>query len=538
MTARTQQKLVGWISLLAVILISIALLTGHAWWLMLGGLLTLITLVLAWTYFLDDRVTTFSAIGATILLAIGAMAPIGYRWGIGLVLVALLLVTGLTAWLGGENQKGNRRFRNLVMVTLFLSYGSAYTSFLVHAPHHFSLQAFVSSDLLISIEPLMVGLLGLAIFWLLRHALIRQHQPLIRRLALFSTLAYCGYLALVLSPLWATESTSATTLLASTLFVWVLIIALMVAVLRLPNKAPATAAKPKKPLPAWRVTLNDYLTLMKYRVASLLLLTTLGAMVIAEQGWPGWSLVGWVMLGGILSVGGAGSINHYLDRDLDINMGRTSKRPIPAGRMAPWKALWFGIVLSVLQFIIFWFKVNTFAAWLSTGGLLYYVFIYTMWLKRNSPQNIVIGGAAGAFPPLVGWAAVTGDLSLGAFYLFAIIFYWTPPHFWALALMRKNDYARAGVPMLPVVVGEKETRRQIVLYTLLMIALTITMVPLKLMGFFYLFAALLLNGKFLWDAIKLYRQPSNKSALTLYKYSLVYLALLFIAMAVDRTLIA
>ena len=195
----------------------------------------------------------------------------------------------------------------------------------------------------------MVGGLGLAIFWLLRHALARQHQPLIRRLALFSTLAYCFYLALVLTPLWASESASVTAVLASALLLWMLTVALLVAVLRLPNKAIITEQKAKKPLPAWRVTLNDYLTLMKYRVASLLLLTTLGAMIIAEQGWPGWSLVGWVMLGGLLSVGGAGSINHYLDRDLDINMGRTSKRPIPSGRMAPWKALWFGIVLSQLR---------------------------------------------------------------------------------------------------------------------------------------------------------------------------------------------
>lgn len=538
MTAITAQKSVGLTSLLALILMSVALITGHASWLMLGGLACLFTLVLTWRYFSHDRLTTFSAIGATVLVTIQAVTPMEYRSGIGLVLIGLLLLTGLTALLEGENQTGNRRFRRLALITLFLAYGSASITFLLHAPHDSAWQASLSSDLFISIERIVVGALGLAIFWLLRHALIRQHQPLIRRLALFSTLAYCGYLTLLLTPLWASESASATTLLASTLLVWTLTVALMVAVLRLPNKALITEPKAKKPVPAWRVTLNDYLTLMKYRVASLLLLTTLGAMIIAEQGWPGWSLVGWVMLGGILSVGGAGSINHYLDRDLDINMGRTSKRPIPSGRMAPWKALYFGIVLSVLQFAIFWFKVNPFSAWLSTAGLLYYVLIYTMWLKRNSPQNIVIGGAAGAFPPLVGWAAVTGDLSLGAFYLFAIIFYWTPPHFWALALMRKKDYARAGVPMLPVVVGEKETRRQIVLYTLLMIALTIIMVPLELMGFFYLFAALLLNAKFLWDAVKLYRQPNNQSALSLYKYTLVYLALLFIAMAVDRTLIA
>ena len=538
MTAVMQKKSVGWNALLAMVLIAVALVTGESWWLMLGGLATVVTLLLVWKSSLDDRVTTNAAIGATVLVAVQAIVPMGYRWGNGLVLLGLLLVTALTAWLGGENQSGNRKFRRLAIVSMFLAYISAYMTSLVQSANDLTQQVVASPDLFITLERLAVGTLGLAIFWLLRRAITGQHQPLIRRLALFCTLAYTKYLTLVISPLWASERVSTTILLTSSVLVWTLSVALVVAVLRLPNRVNlADLPKLKKPLPAWRVTLNDYLTLMKYRVASLLLLTTLGAMIIAAQGWPGWSLVGWVMLGGLLSVGGAGALNHYLDRDIDINMGRTSKRPIPAGRMAPWKALVFGLLLSVLQFAILWFKANPLAAWLSLAGLLYYVIIYTMWLKRNSPQNIVIGGAAGAFPPLVGWAAVTGDLSLGALYLFAIIFYWTPPHFWALALMRKKDYARAGVPMLPVVIGEKETRRQIVLYTLLMIALTVVMVPLQLMGFFYLIIALLLNGKFLWDAITLYRQPSNRTALTLYKYSLVYLALLFIAMAVDRVLI-
>lgn len=548
MIAVMQNKPVAWNALLAVILISVALVTAQPWWLMWGGVATAATLLLAWKYSSADRVTTFAALGATALVAIQAVMSPLLGWGSGLLLIALLLVTSATAWLEEQTPparaalnrgSGNRKFRNLSIVTMCLAYASAQMSFFVLSATDVSHPMSDLLDLFITGERLAVGMLGLAIFLLLRRALAHQHQPLVRRLSLFCTLAYLGYLMLVISPLWASQSASTEVLLTSSLLMWGLSVALVVAVLRLPNKVNlADLPKLKKPLPAWRVTLNDYLTLMKYRVASLLLLTTAGAMVIAAQGWPGWSLMGWVMLGGLLSVGGAGALNHYLDRDLDINMGRTSKRPIPAGRMAPWKALAFGFLLTVLQFAIFWFKVNPLAAWLSLGGLLYYVIIYTMWLKRNSPQNIVIGGAAGAFPPLVGWAAVTGDLSLGALYLFAVIFYWTPPHFWALALMRKKDYARAGVPMLPVVVGEKETRRQIVLYTLLMIAVTIIMVPLQLMGFFYLAIALLLNGKFLWDAIKLYREPSNQTALTLYKYTLLYLALLFVAMAVDRVLVA
>ncbi len=448
--------------------------------------------------------------------------------GLPLVLLALgaVVLAGMRRWLKGPPRSGNQTFRRLTLLTGALALISTVVTNQAGwtFPH--------------PIAGAAVGLLGFAVFWLLRRALTRQHQPIVRRTALLSALSYVLYLGLLVAPLWSNRPSNSAAITDTGALLWAFLVALWVAAERLPNKAessePATA---KKPLPRWRALLNDYMTLMKMGVSSLLLATTLGAMVVAAQGWPDWGLVGWVMLGGLISVGGAGSLNHYLDRDIDINMGRTSARPIPSGRMPAWHALVFGLVLSVLQFVIFYFLVNPISAWLSTAGLLYYVLFYTMILKRTSSQNIVIGGAAGAFPPLVGWAAVTGDLSLGALYLFAIVFYWTPPHFWALALMRKTDYARAGVPMLPVVMGDAETRRQIVLYTVLMICLTLMVVPLQIMGMLYLAAAVLLNAKFLWDAVQLYRTPTNQNALTLYKYSLLYLALLFLAMAVDRALV-
>src|SRR5438132_3009748 len=237
-----------------------------------------------------------------------------------------------------------------------------------------------------------------------------------------------------------------------------------------PIDAPAPAPAARVPVPGLaprtRQLLSDYAELTKPKVQSLLLLTTIATMYVA--GDPSPLLVALTCLGGYLSAGGAGAVNHYLDRDLDARMARTATRPIPAGRIAPGAALAFGCVLAALSLLELSLAVNPLAAGLSLGGFLGYVFVYTLWLKRRTPQNIVIGGAAGAVPPLVGWAAVTGHLSGTAIYLFAIVFYWTPPHFWALSLLMKDEYASAGVPMLPVVRGEAETRFQIVLYTFLL----------------------------------------------------------------------
>jgi protoheme IX farnesyltransferase len=283
-----------------------------------------------------------------------------------------------------------------------------------------------------------------------------------------------------------------------------------------------------------RRLVSDYVELTKPKVQSLLIFTTVTTMYVA--GDPALGLVALTCLGGYLSAGGAGAVNHFYDRDIDAGMARTADRPVPAGRIAPNAALIFGLVLAALAVAILWIGVNPLAAALSFSGFLGYTLVYTVWLKRRTPQNIVIGGAAGAVPPLVGWAAATGSLSWTALYLFAIVFYWTPPHFWALSLLMKDEYARANVPMLPVVRGEVETRKQILLYSLLLYA--ITQLPFCAGGFgaFYLVASVTLGGAFVAAAVVLYRRADRKSALRLYLFSLLYLALLFAAMVVDQQL--
>jgi protoheme IX farnesyltransferase len=280
-----------------------------------------------------------------------------------------------------------------------------------------------------------------------------------------------------------------------------------------------------------RTVAADYFDMMKPRVQTLLLFTTITTMYVA--GNPSIGLVALTCLGGAMSAGGAGAINHWFDRDLDAIMVRTANRPVPAGRVAPRNALIFGIVLGVAAFVLLSTTVNLLAAALSLSGLLGYVFVYTIWLKRRTPQNIVIGGAAGAVPPLVAWAATTGRLTGSALYLFAIVFYWTPPHFWALSLLMKDEYAKAKVPMMPVVRGEEETRFQIVLYTFLLSAVTILPFAGGLFGSVYFIAASLLGGGFIWLSLRLFRRRDRRSALRLYLSSLAYLALLFAAMVVD-----
>jgi heme o synthase len=286
--------------------------------------------------------------------------------------------------------------------------------------------------------------------------------------------------------------------------------------------------------PRARGLLSDYIELTKPKVQSLLLLTTITTMYVA--GDPSVALVALTCLGGYLSAGGAGAVNHWFDRDIDARMTRTATRPIPAGRIRPTAALLFGCALAALSFAELSLCVNVLAASLSFGGFLGYVLVYTVWLKRRTPQNIVIGGAAGAVPPLVGWAAVTGSVSGTAVLLFFIVFFWTPPHFWALSLLMKDEYASVSVPMLPVVRGEAETRRQILLYTLLLYA--VTQLPFCAGGFgiLYLLASMGLGFGFIAGAIRLYRRADRRSALHLYLYSLAYLALLFCAMVADKHL--
>jgi heme o synthase len=286
--------------------------------------------------------------------------------------------------------------------------------------------------------------------------------------------------------------------------------------------------------PSVRTVLGDYFTMTKPRVQSLLLLTTVTTMYVA--GDPSLELVLLTCVGGALSAGGAGAINHYLDRDIDALMARTATRPVPSGRVPPWAALLYGVLLGVASFAVLSVWVNVLSAVLALLGLLGYVVVYTLWLKRRTPQNIVIGGAAGAVPPLVAWAAVTGTLDWSALYLFAIVFYWTPPHFWALSLLMRDEYARAGVPMLPVVRGEADTRTGIVLYSVLLLLVTFLPVTGGLLGALYAVVAAVLGGTFLALAVRLRRRADRRSALRLYLSSILYLALLFLAMVLDARL--
>jgi protoheme IX farnesyltransferase len=289
---------------------------------------------------------------------------------------------------------------------------------------------------------------------------------------------------------------------------------------------------------AAREVVADYVALTKPRIIVLLEITALFAMIMAAHGWPGTGLVLATMLGGALAAGGANTINMWFDRDIDQHMSRTCSRPIPSGRIEATHALLFGVALELCSFAVLTTFANLLAATLALSALLFYVLVYTMWLKRTSMQNIVIGGAAGAMPPLVGWAAVSGRLSVSALFLFAIIFYWTPPHFWALALLIRRDYERAHVPMLPVVKGDRQTRKQIGLYTVVMVAVTMLPVFTGALSWVYLGGAMILDGIFLGLALRTWRDGSARSAGRLFHYSLLYLALLFAAAALDSVVLA
>ncbi len=294
--------------------------------------------------------------------------------------------------------------------------------------------------------------------------------------------------------------------------------------------------------------IRAYVALTKPRIIELLLVTTVPAMVLATRWVPGidWGDWGWrvfwTLIGGTLAAGSANAINCYLDRDIDSLMARTRRRPLPAHQVEPENAVIFGVVLGVISFVLMAWTINLLAAFLTLLAIAFYVVVYTMLLKRSTPQNIVIGGAAGALPPVIGWAAVTGDVGIPALILFALVFYWTPPHFWALSLRIRKDYAAAGVPMLPVVRGIPETTRQIALYTLLMVAISLVLWPVARMGLIYLGAAVGLGAVFIWQAYALWRQGSSEEASTqgairLYRYSISYLSLLFVAIAVDAVIL-
>jgi protoheme IX farnesyltransferase len=301
----------------------------------------------------------------------------------------------------------------------------------------------------------------------------------------------------------------------------------------------ALAAVAWRPAARQGALVRDLVALTKPAIMSLLLLTALGGMFLAERGVPPFGLLAATLIGGAAASGGAASLNHYFDRDIDERMRRTRKRPLPAHRVSNAVAIWWGIALNVLAFVVLALFTNVLAAALAIGGTVFYILVYTIWLKRSTVQNIVIGGAAGAIPPLVGWAAITGSLDLAAWLLFAIIFFWTPAHFWALALLIRDDYERAGVPMLPVVRGDEATAWNILAYAASLLPLTLLLFIIGGLGYVYLAAAIILGALFIGYAFRLLRSGAARRramARSVYLYSLLYLALLFVAIMVDSTL--
>ena len=281
---------------------------------------------------------------------------------------------------------------------------------------------------------------------------------------------------------------------------------------------------------------KDFFALSKPLIVGLLLITTYGGLVIGGKAWPSFSLTFWTLIGGALAAGGSSALNQYIDRDLDKNMQRTAKRPLPDSRLTAAEGLAFGLALSLISYYVLACFVNGLAALLSLAGIIYYVILYSLWLKKATVQNIVIGGGAGAIPPMVGYAAATGHLDWTAWLLFAIIFMWTPPHFWALAIVRMKDYENAGVPMLPVVRGEMEARRQIFIYTLELIGVTLLLPLLNLAGTVYLVSSLLLGGALIYAAWAVWKQGGNKVAWRMYRWSSTYLVFIFLAIMIDAVL--
>jgi len=278
---------------------------------------------------------------------------------------------------------------------------------------------------------------------------------------------------------------------------------------------------------------RDFLVLSKPLIVGLLLITTYGGLVIGAKAWPSFALTLWTLLGGALAAGGSSALNQYIDRELDRNMQRTAKRPLADGRLTNAEGLAFGLALSLMSYYVLACFVNGLAALLSLAGIIYYVILYSLWLKKATVQNIVIGGGAGAIPPMVGYAAATGQLDWTAWILFAIIFMWTPPHFWALAIVRMKDYERAGVPMMPVVRGELETRRQILIYTIELVIVTLLLPILDLAGNIYLISSLVLGGALIYAAWAVWKRGGNKLAWRMYKWSSTYLVFIFLAIMID-----
>jgi protoheme IX farnesyltransferase len=462
-----------------------------------------------------------------------------------LALVALLIFIDFRARHGaGRRQGQDRRFVRLVAATAGLLYvqmlvGSTVTG------HHAGLAyplAVLWPDLGPSVARIqlahrtlavLVGTLVVAV-WVVARRTQRAH-PSVTRLAGYAAGLVAVQIGLGVANV-ANRLSALTVVphLAVGALLWGTMVALLLHADRFAGAGTHDPAEPE-PAPARtaRQSARAYFLLTKPRIIELLLVTTVPTMFIAARGVPSPWLMAATLFGGALSAASANVLNCYLDRDIDALMRRTARRPLPAHRVDPADALRFGLVLGVAGFLWLWATVNLLSAVLATAAILFYVFVYTIGLKRRSTQNIVIGGAAGAVPVLVGWSAVTGRVDLPALVLFAIIFYWTPPHFWALSLRFRDDYAAAGVPMLPVVRGARETSTQILYYTVLLVAVTLLLYPAGRMGALYLAAAVALGGAFIWRALELRRDLSGRRAIRLFSFSNAYLALLFCAMALD-----
>jgi protoheme IX farnesyltransferase len=507
----------------------------------------------------QDRVVRRAAVAALVLVLAQAMIGAFVVWwrlradSVTLHLATALALVGLLIYIGfrarwpadpARRRPQDRGFVRLVGATAGLLYlqmlvGSTVTG------HHAGL-AYPLNVLLPDLGPsvariqlahrtlaMVVGALVIAT-WVVARRTQRAH-PTVTRLA-----GYAAGLVVVqigLGVANVANRLSALTVvphLAVGALLWGTMVALWLHADRFSGTAERDPAEPEPaPARAARQSATAYFLLTKPRIIELLLVTTVPTMFIAARGVPSPWLMAATLFGGALSAASANVLNCYLDRDIDALMRRTARRPLPAHRVEPADALRFGLVLGVGGFLWLWAFVNLLSAVLATSAILFYVFVYTIGLKRRSTQNIVIGGAAGAVPVLVGWSAVTGRVDLPALVLFAIIFYWTPPHFWALSLRFKDDYAAAGVPMLPVVRGARETSTQILYYTVLLVAVTLLLYPAGRMGAVYLAAAVALGGAFIWRALELRRNLDGRRAIRLFSFSNTYLALLFAAMALD-----
>jgi protoheme IX farnesyltransferase len=386
----------------------------------------------------------------------------------------------------------------------------------------------------------VAAVVTLLVVWVaIRVRTVPERPPALVRLATLLLLLYLGQVLVGAANVWTgLRSWARASHVALAALIWAVAVALAVTSRRAPAAAPAGDRPEKRPVDgrSLRETTAAYVALTKPRIIELLLVTTVPAMVLAARGMPSPALVLSTLVGGALAAASANAVNCYLDRDIDEVMRRTRKRPLPAHRVAPLDALRFGYALGATSFFLLAITVNLLAAALALAAIAFYVFVYTLWLKRTSVQNIVIGGAAGAAPALVGWAAVRGSVGAPAWVLFAIVFVWTPPHFWALSMRYRSDYAAAGVPMLPVVRGEEETRRQILLYSLALFATSLVLFPVGHMGPVYLAAAIVLGGMFVHRALRLWRERTPDLAVGLYRFSIVYLAALFAAVAADAAL--